>query len=133
MPTPAADDDFELRHLKAVRSTTPFEELVYRATKAVPAGSVTTYGAIAKALQCRSSQAVGQALKRNPFAPVVPCHRVISTSLTIGGFCGSGDPKRSVWLPAPTALSRLRVSEVWTVRCRRRQRGDRAQGGAASE
>jgi methylated-DNA-[protein]-cysteine S-methyltransferase len=35
--------------------------------------------------------AVGQALRRNPFAPEVPCHRVISADLKIGGFCGSKD------------------------------------------
>lgn len=42
-------------------------------TKAVPAGRVTTYGAIAKALGGSSSQAVGTALSKNPYAPHVPC------------------------------------------------------------
>ncbi|MCK5801705.1 MAG: MGMT family protein, partial [Lentisphaeria bacterium] len=39
-------------------------------------------------LGCRSFQAVGQALRRNPFAPEVPCHRVIASDLGIGGFGG---------------------------------------------
>lgn len=43
---------------------------VYMATFAVPKGRVTTYKRIAEALDCGSSQAIGQALKRNPFAPV---------------------------------------------------------------
>mmetsp|Transcript_64385 Transcript_64385/g.152320 ORF Transcript_64385/g.152320 Transcript_64385/m.152320 type:complete len:90 (+) Transcript_64385:186-455(+) len=36
-------------------------------------------------------QAVGQALRRNPFAPVVPCHRVVSSDLALHGFSGSTD------------------------------------------
>ena len=55
----------------------------------MPAGRVTTYGLLARHLKCRSAQAVGQALRRNPFAPEVPCHRVIAADLRIGGFCGA--------------------------------------------
>ena len=46
---------------------------------------------IGKSIGCKSSQAIGQALRRNPYAPKVPCHRVIATSLTIGGFAGERD------------------------------------------
>jgi methylated-DNA-[protein]-cysteine S-methyltransferase len=62
---------------------------VYAALRSVPAGAVTTYGILAGHLKCRSAQAVGQALRRNPFAPEVPCHRVIASDLTIGGFAGT--------------------------------------------
>ena len=65
-----------------------FQERVYALVKQIPAGKVTTYQAVARALQCNSAQAIGQALKRNPFAPDVPCHRVIRTDLTLGGFKG---------------------------------------------
>ena len=60
----------------------------------VPAGKVTTYKELAKAMKIKSSQAVGQAMKRNPYAPRVPCHRVVSANGSIGGFCGktSGKP-----------------------------------------
>ncbi len=54
----------------------------------IPCGRVTTYAALAKALHCRSAQAIGQALKRNPWAPEVPCHRVIRADLTLGGYSG---------------------------------------------
>lgn len=54
----------------------------------IPPGRVATYGAVATALGCRSARSVGQALRRNPFAPRVPCHRVIAANLTIGGFEG---------------------------------------------
>ena len=69
-------------------STTPFQQRVYAALCRVPAGRVTTYGLLAQHLRCRSAQAVGQALRRNPFAPQVPCHRVIAADLRIGGFSG---------------------------------------------
>jgi len=70
---------------------TPFQQRVYDALRRVPAGYVTTYGRLARHLACRSARAVGQALRRNPFAPEVPCHRVIAADLRIGGFCGARD------------------------------------------
>lgn len=71
--------------------TTPFQQRVYAALRRIPRGRVTTYGLLARHLGCRSAQAVGQALRRNPFAPEVPCHRVIAADLRIGGFCGARD------------------------------------------
>ena len=67
---------------------TRFQEQVYAATRCIPPGSVTTYRILAEAIGCRSSRAVGQALRRNPFAPEVPCHRVIRSDFTLGGFAG---------------------------------------------
>ena len=54
----------------------------------VPAGTTITYGELARRIGCRSAQAVGQALKRNPFAPDVPCHRVVGTNGSLGGYFG---------------------------------------------
>ena len=68
---------------------TPFQQRVYDALRSIPRGRVTTYGVLAGHLGCRSAQAVGQALRRNPFAPEVPCHRVIAADLRIGGFSGA--------------------------------------------
>ncbi len=70
------------------RKPTDFEQRVFDAISMIPKGKVTTYGLLAKAIGCGSAQAVGQALKRNPFAPRVPCHRVIASDLTKGGFAG---------------------------------------------
>jgi len=67
---------------------TPFQRSVYTALCQVPAGRVTTYKHLALAVDCGSSQAVGQALRRNPHAPVVPCHRVVASNRTLGGFGG---------------------------------------------
>ena len=73
------------------KETTPFQRRVYEALLEVPRGSVTTYGALARKIGCRSAQAVGQALKANPFAPRVPCHRVVAADGSLGGFCGKRD------------------------------------------
>jgi methylated-DNA-[protein]-cysteine S-methyltransferase len=71
---------------------TPFQSQVYLALCQVPQGQVTTYKNIATQINCKSTQAVGQALKRNPWAPAVPCHRVVSSDLTLGGFFGATKP-----------------------------------------
>lgn len=65
-----------------------FQRRVYEATRRIPRGKVTTYKLLGRAIGCGSGRAVGQALKVNPFAPDVPCHRVIRSDLSIGGFCG---------------------------------------------
>lgn len=57
----------------------------------VPAGKVVTYKELARKLQT-SPRAIGGAMRRNPYAPVVPCHRVVSATLELGGFQGSADP-----------------------------------------
>jgi methylated-DNA-[protein]-cysteine S-methyltransferase len=54
----------------------------------VPAGRVTTYKDLAHALGTGAYRAVGQVLAKNPFAPTVPCHRVVASDGTIGGFMG---------------------------------------------
>ncbi len=67
---------------------TEFQKRVYEIVKKVPKGKTTTYKAIAEKLKS-SPRAVGQALKRNPFAPIVPCHRVIHADGRIGGYSGN--------------------------------------------
>lgn len=73
---------------------TPFQERVYAAARRIPHGSVTTYKDLARAIGCGSSRAVGQALRRNPFAPEVPCHRIIASDLGLGGFDGGTSGRR---------------------------------------
>ena len=68
-----------------------FASRVYAACRRIPAGRVASYGSLARAIGCGSARAVGQALARNPFAPEVPCHRVIATDGTPGGFNGGRD------------------------------------------
>lgn len=61
---------------------------VYAITATIPRGKVATYGWVARQIGCRSAQAVGAALRVNPFAPQVPCHRVIAADGTLHGFAG---------------------------------------------
>ncbi|MFA4945545.1 MAG: MGMT family protein [Lentisphaeria bacterium] len=72
----------------AAAGITPFQRRVYAALSRIPRGQVATYAALARAVGCASPRAVGQALRRNPFAPTVPCHRIIAADLTLGGFNG---------------------------------------------
>ncbi|MBQ6988384.1 MAG: MGMT family protein [Alistipes sp.] len=70
---------------------TPFQRRVYLALLDVPSGTTITYGELAKRIGCRSAQAIGQALRRNPFAPDVPCHRVVAADGSLGGYNGERD------------------------------------------
>jgi len=63
-----------------------FSKKVYRFTKKIPKGRVSTYQEIARALNCKAYRAVGNALNKNPYAPIVPCHRVVNLNGFIGGF-----------------------------------------------
>ena len=68
-----------------------FDQRVYLETRAIPPGETLTYGEIADRLGDRGlSRAVGQALGRNPFPIVVPCHRVIAAEGRPGGFSAPG-------------------------------------------
>jgi O-6-methylguanine DNA methyltransferase len=67
---------------------TTFQKKVLTTLCQVPRGQYTTYGAISKHLSS-SPRAVGNALRNNPFAPEVPCHRVLASGGGLGGFHGS--------------------------------------------
>ena len=70
-----------------------FEERVWNLMESIPKGKVTTYGLIARKLRTRAYRAVGNACRRNPYAPRVPCHRVVRSNGTIGGFGGKTSGK----------------------------------------
>lgn len=69
----------------------PFHERVYAVARTIPFGETLTYGAIASELGAPSlARAVGQALGKNPFPIIVPCHRVLAAGGAAGGFSASG-------------------------------------------
>ncbi len=74
------------------KAPTAFQRRVFEALSSVPRGKTTTYGTLANALGCGSARAIGQALRRNPDAPRIPCHRVVRNDGSIGGFFGENDP-----------------------------------------
>ncbi|CAE8628233.1 unnamed protein product [Polarella glacialis] len=66
------------------------DSAVWRAVCLIPAGRVSTYGDLARALGGSwTPQSVGQALKRNPYAPAVPCHRIVRADRSLGGYFGA--------------------------------------------
>jgi methylated-DNA-[protein]-cysteine S-methyltransferase len=73
---------------RTIDGVSPFAARVYAALKRIPRGRVITYAALARRVGCRSPRAIGQALRANPFAPEVPCHRVIASDFSSGGFAG---------------------------------------------
>ena len=74
------------------KEVSDFRLRVYRELLNVPRGETITYGELARRVGCKSAQAVGQALRHNPFAPEIPCHRVIAADGSLGGYCGSRSP-----------------------------------------
>ena len=69
----------------------PFHRRVYEVARAIPPGATLTYGEVAARVGVRgAARAVGQALGQNPFAIVVPCHRVVSAGGKTGGFSARG-------------------------------------------
>ncbi|MEK6859173.1 MAG: MGMT family protein [Nanoarchaeota archaeon] len=71
-----------------------FNERCYALLKKVPKGKVTTYKALARALHTKAYRAVGNAMNKNPYAPEVPCHRVINTNGSLGGFASGIEEKK---------------------------------------
>lgn len=69
---------------------TPFQKRVWKALLEIPRGEVKSYGWLARRVgRPKAARAVGNALGKNPFAPEVPCHRIVS-SIGIGGYSGRG-------------------------------------------
>jgi len=74
-----------------------FQQAVLRATAVIPRGRVSTYGRLAEKLgRPGAARAVGNALARNPFPVVIPCHRVVRSDGGIGGFGGGVAMKRAL-------------------------------------
>lgn len=90
---PAALESVELD----MHGVPPFHQRVYEAARRIPPGATLSYGAVAvRAGAPGAARAVGQALHKNPFAILVPCHRVLAAGGKIGGFTANGglDTKR---------------------------------------
>lgn len=80
-----ADVPLDMRH------EPEFNRRVYAVTRAIPPGRTLTYGDVAQRIgEPGAARAVGQALGHNPFAPIVPCHRVLAAGNAGGGFSAGG-------------------------------------------
>jgi methylated-DNA-[protein]-cysteine S-methyltransferase len=99
----------------------PFHRRVYEIARAVAPGETVTYGEIARRLGARgAARAVGQALGRNPFALVVPCHRVIAVDGGLVGFSAAGGTKTKARLIAIERAAVQSESEGRATRVRSR-------------
>jgi len=85
----------EARDLSDVRldmeGVPPFDRWVYEVARTIPPGATLSYGELAARLgEPGAARDVGQALGRNPFPIVVPCHRVLAAGGKLGGFSARG-------------------------------------------
>ena len=78
---------------------TKFQLKVWNYLKTIPKGTVKTYKEVAIAIKCpKSARAVANACAKNPYSPKIPCHRVIRSDGTLGGYSGKGGIKQKLRL-----------------------------------
>ena len=80
-------------------SGTKFQIKVWNYLKTIPKGKVKTYKQVAKAIGMpKAARAVANACGKNPYAPIIPCHRVIRSDGGLGGYSGKGGTKQKLKL-----------------------------------
>ena len=78
---------------------TNFQIKVWNEIKKIPYGEVRTYKQIAESIgHPDSSRAVANACAKNPYAPIIPCHRVVRTDGSLGGYSGLGGVETKIRL-----------------------------------
>jgi methylated-DNA-[protein]-cysteine S-methyltransferase len=92
-----------------IEDSMSFNEKVWALTARIPKGRVATYGMIARKLKTRGYRAVGNALNRNPYAPEVPCHRVVGSDGSLTGFAGGMKKKAQLLAEEGVELNNGRV------------------------
>jgi methylated-DNA-[protein]-cysteine S-methyltransferase len=86
-----------LEEVPTATGGTPFQRQVWKALRAIPAGTTMSYGQLAARIgRTGASRAVGAANRSNPIAIIVPCHRIIGANGTLTGYAGGLQHKR--WL-----------------------------------
>ena len=75
---------------------TSFQKKVWEALLEIPYGETVTYGELAKQLHCKSAQAVGGAVGRNPISILIPCHRVVGSDGKLTGYAGGVEKKEAL-------------------------------------
>ncbi len=108
----AIDLETKIRAGKLVPGLT-FEQKVWTITSRIPRGKVATYRWVARQLHCKAYRAVGRALGRNPYAPGVPCHRVVGSNGSLTGFAGGIPKKRELLISEGVQLTgdKVRLAE----------------------
>lgn len=107
---------FNLSHLQR-DSLSKFQWGVSHAARKIPYGRVITYGGLARILGTKSARAIGNALAKNPFPIIIPCHRIVSFDRKIGGFqSGKSLKKKLLRLEGVTFDKKGRIPEEFFYR-----------------
>ena len=78
---------------------TKFQLKVWKYLKTIPKGKVKTYKQVAIGIKSpKSARAVAKACAQNPYAPIIPCHRVIRSDGALGGYSGRGGIRQKLKL-----------------------------------
>ena len=89
------------------KQLTSFEWEVLRATLTIPLGETRSYQWIARKIgRPEAVRAVGQALRKNPFPLIIPCHRVVKSDGTLGGYAGRFGPRKARLLAREQEIQR---------------------------
>lgn len=75
---------------------TDFQKRVWEQLMKIPYGKTVTYGQLAQALGCKSAQAIGGAVGRNPISILIPCHRVVGADGSLTGYAGGVERKAAL-------------------------------------
>lgn len=75
---------------------TDFQKRVWELLWEIPCGETITYGELARKLGCKSAQAVGGAVGRNPISILIPCHRVVGANGALIGYAGGVEKKKAL-------------------------------------
>ena len=75
---------------------TDFQKRVWELLLEIPYGETVTYGELARKLGCKSAQAVGGAVGRNPISILIPCHRVVGANGALIGYAGGMEKKKAL-------------------------------------
>ena len=86
------------------------EEKIYQKLLQVPSGHVTTYGDLSKAINLKNGQRiVGQIMKKNPFPVIIPCHRVVKSDGTVGGYAYGIEIKKHMLVKEGLEISNNKI------------------------
>lgn len=89
------------------------DEKVYKKLLQVPAGKVTTYSELAKAVGLKDGQRiVGKIMNKNPYPVIVPCHRVVKANGEVGGYAFGEDIKINMLLKEGIEIKNKKISEL---------------------
>ncbi len=101
---------------------TPFEQEIWQLLRRIPYGETRTYGELARAVgRPYAARAVGQCNARNPWAIVVPCHRIVGTNAALTGYGGGLEIKRRLLELEGIHVTALRAMRLTAARQRRRR------------